>query len=364
MRYRREPDRCPALARQGGTGDAGECCPLVKQEPSVILIGASAGGVEALRTLVGALPADLSAALFIVLHIGSHKSELPWLLGSLDGLPASHAIDGELFEPGHIYIAPPDHHMVIEPGRISLTKGPRENWARPAIDPLFRSAASVYGANTIGVILTGALNDGTAGLYEVAQAGGVTIVQDPVEAVNPSMPRSALAYVAVDHCLPLAGIAEMLTRLVRARTTDAPQAVFEIPQEQPQEDAMAAEFTQNIPVAVTCPDCGGALRRKELGTLTQFACHIGHIYTAEVMLAAQFLTLERSIETAMRSLDERAELCRQMAEKARPDDLDHVETSWGAAMRQAHERAEPLRDILTREWIHPDGIGVISDTSS
>lgn len=324
------------------------------------MIGASAGGVEALRTLVSALPTDLPAALFIVLHVGSHKSELPWLLDHLNGMPVTHANDGELFEAGHIYVAPPDHHLVIEPGRISLTKGPRENWARPAIDPLFRSAASVYGANTIGVILTGALNDGTAGLYEVGQAGGVTIVQDPAEAINPSMPRSALAYVDVDHCLPLAGIAELLTKLTRSRASDAALAPFDMAQEQPQEDEMAAEFTKHVPVAVTCPDCGGALRRRELGALTQFACHIGHIYTAEVMLAAQFLTLERRIEAAMRSLGERAELCRQMAEKARPEDLDHVETSWGAAMREAHERSEPLRDMLTREWIHPDGIGVIN----
>ena len=126
---------------------------------------------------------------------------------------------------------------------------------------------------------------------------------------------------------------------------------------------MAAEFTQNTPTAVTCPDCGGALRRRELGSLTQFACHIGHIYTAEVMLAAQFLTLERFIEAAMRSLGERAELCRQMAEKVRPDDLAHVETSWGAAMREAHDRTEPLRDMLTREWIHPDSSGVIELTT-
>ena len=120
---------------------------------------------------------------------------------------------------------------------------------------------------------------------------------------------------------------------------------------------MTAEVTQNTPVAVTCPDCGGALRRKELGSLTQFACHIGHVYTAEVMLAAQFLTLERQIEAAMRALDERAELCRQMADKARANDLSSLEGAWGAAMREAHQRAEPLRDVLTREWLHPDSTG-------
>ena len=326
-----------------------------------MVIGASTGGVEALRALVSALPANIPAALFVVLHVGSHKSELPWLLNQLGGMPANHARDGQDFQAGHIYIAPPDHHMVIEAGRISLTKGPRENWARPAIDPLFRSAASVYGANTIGVVLTGALNDGTAGMYEIARAGGVTIVQDPAEAINPSMPQSALSHVEVDHCLPLAGIAELLTGLANSRVKDARQMPSDVVQAEPREDEMAAEFTENLPMAITCPDCGGALRRKELGSLTQFACHIGHVYTAEVMMAAQFLTLERFVEAAMRSLGERAELCRQMAEKARPDDRSYVETSWGAAMREAHDRTDPLRDMLTRDWIHPDGIGTIED---
>lgn len=334
----------------------------MEKQPAIVVIGASAGGVEALRELVAALPAKLDAALFIVLHVGTHKSELPLLLNAAGGLPAHHAKNGEPIRAGHIYVAPPDHHMVIEPERICLTKGPRENWARPAIDPLFRSAADVYGADVIGVILTGALNDGTAGLYRIAQADGTTVVQDPADAVNPSMPQSALAHVAVDYCLPLSGIPELLMRLVETRAP-RPEIQPAPPRKQPQEEEMAAEFTQNRPLAVTCPDCGGALRRTELGSLTQFTCHIGHVYTAEVMLAAQFLTLERFIEAAMRSLGERAELCREMAEKARPDDCDYTQTSWGAAMREAHERTEPLREILTREWIHPQGIGVIENAN-
>lgn len=329
----------------------------------MIVIGASAGGVEALRALVEALPADLRAAVFIVLHVGSHKSELPFLLDRLGGLPARHAEDGEPIKPGQIYVAPPDHHLVIERGRISLTKGPRENWARPAIDPLFRSAADVYGANVIGVILTGALNDGTAGLYQVAQAGGTTIVQDPADAINPSMPRSALAHVAVDHCLPLARIAPLLIELVAEKLAEPARAngvPNKRPQEKDEEEEMAAEFTQNTPVAVTCPDCGGALRRRELGSLIQFACHIGHIYTAEVMMAAQFVTLERFIESAMRSLGERAELCRQMADKT---GQAHSHPTWEAAESEAHEQAHSLSEMLTREWIHPDGIGVIDTIS-
>lgn len=331
----------------------------MKTPSLIIVIGASTGGVEALLMLVAALPADLPVPVFIVLHVGSHKSELPWLLERQGGLPARHPADGDPIEAGHIYVAPPDHHMVIERGRISLTKGPRENWARPAIDPLFRSAANVYGPAVIGVILTGALNDGTAGLYQVQQGGGTTIVQDPVDAINPSMPESALAHVAVDHCLPMVEIAPLLIRLVDKRF-DAPALPLHGVEKQPQKDEeMAAEFTQNMPVAVTCPDCGGALRRREVGSLTQFACHIGHIYTAEVIMAAQFLTLERFIESAVRSLGERAELCRQMAEKSRLGGSVTRGASWDAAMLEAHQQTEPLRELLTREWIHPVGIGGI-----
>lgn len=329
----------------------------MKTAPAIVVVGASAGGVDALLKLVAALPTDLPAAVFIVLHVGSHKSELPGLLNRLGGLPAKHAKDGDPIAPGQIYVAPPDHHMVIEPGRISLTKGPRENWARPAIDPLFRSAADRYGPDVIAVILTGSLNDGTAGLYHVALAGGVTVVQDPADATNPGMPESALAHVDVDHCLPLAGIGPLLVALTGAQSA-APALRANTLHEQPQEDEeMAAEFTQNLPVAVTCPDCGGALRRRELGSLTQFACHIGHIYTAEVMMAAQFIALERFIESAMRSLGERAELCRQMGQKSSADNLNAQMSTWEAAMQEAHDQAEPLRELLTREWIHPAGIG-------
>ena len=184
---------------------------------TIIVVGTSVGGVEALRALAAGLPADLPAAVLVVLHIGTHKSELPDLLNHVGVLPAIHPQNGDTIHAGHIYVAPPDHHLTVEPGYMRLTKGPRENWARPAIDPLFRTAAHAYGANVIGVILTGALNDGTAGLYEIKEQGGTTIVQDPADAVNASMPRSALAHVAIDYCLPLAGLPQLLVRLTLER---------------------------------------------------------------------------------------------------------------------------------------------------
>lgn len=320
---------------------------------TIVVIGASAGGVDAICSLAAALPADFPAAVFVVLHIGAHKSQLPWLLNQAGSLPACHPADGDLVRPGHIYVAPPDHHLVVERGHVRLTRGPRENWARPAVDPLFRSAARAYGADVIGVILTGGLNDGTAGLLEIAQRGGTTVVQDPDDAADPGMPRSALRHVTVNHCLPLQDIPALLAVLVGKRRsapfiegaqTVAPEA---------RSGAMTAEYKLDNPVAVTCPDCGGALARTELGTLTQFRCHIGHVYTAEVMVAAQFAALEWSLEAAMRSLSERGELCRQMGDKAELAGDAGCALRWRDAMHEAKERTGVLRSLLEMEWTHP-----------
>lgn len=319
---------------------------------AIIAIGASAGGVDALREVVAGLPVDLNAAVFVTLHIGDHRSDLPWLLSRAGPLPATHPVDGETIRASHIYVAPPDHHMLVEAGIVRLTKGPRENWARPAIDPLFRSAARAYGANVIGVILTGGLNDGTAGMYEVKARHGTTVIQDPAEAVTPNMPQSVIDNVAVDHIVKLAQMAALLTDLVDGQKSTRPSIVH--PTGDSQEKGMTAEFTLNRPVAVTCPDCGGALRRSELGKLTQYSCHIGHVYTAEVMMSVQFLTMERALETALRSLSERAELCREMSVKLVNDpDGAAVNKHWAAAKDEALDQTEPLRALLTRPWLHP-----------
>lgn len=298
------------------------------------------------------LPADLDAAVFVTLHIGTHRSDLPWLLSRAGPLSATHPVDGEAIRAGHVYVAPPDHHMLVEAGFIKLTKGPRENWARPAIDPMLRSAARAYGPNVIGVILTGGLNDGTAGMYEVKARHGTTMVQDPAEATAPTMPQSVIDNVAVDHIVKLDQMAALLVRLVEEQQSMRPDIAH--PTGDSQEKGMTAEFTLNRPVAVTCPDCGGALRRSELGTLTQYSCHIGHVYTAEVMMSVQFLTMERALETAMRSLGERAELCREMSAKlsANPDGAV-ARSKWDAARDEALDQTEPLRALLTRPWLHP-----------
>jgi two-component system chemotaxis response regulator CheB len=187
----------------------------------VVAIGASQGGVEALRTLVSALPRDFPAAVLVVLHTGAERSYLPGLLSEAGELSATHAQNGDTIRSGHVFVAPPDQHLLVTDGRLKLSRGPRENWARPAVDPLFRTAAEVYRQDVAGVVLTGGLNDGTSGLFEIKRRGGVTLVQDPDEADSPSMPKSALRHVAVDYCLPLRELAAQLIRLAEAEARHA-----------------------------------------------------------------------------------------------------------------------------------------------
>jgi two-component system, chemotaxis family, protein-glutamate methylesterase/glutaminase len=206
--------------REGSTDAAGE--------PTVFaVVGASAGGVGALMELVRGLPAEFSGALFIVLHSAPEApARLAAILARGSALPVAHAMDGETVEAGRVYVAAPDRHLILRRGHVHLSRGPRENGSRPAIDPLFRSAARVHGSRTVGVVLTGTLDDGTAGLLAVEAAGGVTVVQDPEEAPFPDMPRNALTYVRVDHVLPLADIPRVLIELA-ARTSVAPPAARE-----------------------------------------------------------------------------------------------------------------------------------------
>lgn len=194
---------------------------------AIVVIGASRGGVEALNTLVGGLSSDIPAALFVVQHIGPHPSCLPEILSRAGPLPAMHAVQGQTITPGQIYIAPPDHHLLLKAKSMTLSRGPRVNWARPAIDPLFRSAAAVYGPAVIGVILTGGLNDGTAGLKAVRDAGGSAVVQDPADALCPEMPASALHHVGADHCISLRDMPLLLNHLVKefaSKSEDRPFA--------------------------------------------------------------------------------------------------------------------------------------------
>lgn len=319
----------------------------------LIVVGASAGGVAALQLLASALPSTLAAAVLVVLHVGAHRSELPALLNSAGRLPAKHPLDGERILPGHIYIAPPDRHMIVEGDHLRLFRGPKENWARPAIDPLFRSAAAAYGTDVLGLVLTGRLNDGTLGLFEVKRHGGIAVAQDPDDAAYPEMPRSALDHVALDYCLPLAEIPELLIALVDGKD-GRETAMPKTPSHEQAAESSDVTETQSFdrPIAITCPDCGGALDRSDVGTIVKFSCHIGHTYTAEIMAKAQSEEMERVMRAAVRFLNERAEFCRQMAEHTRLAEPD-LSDDWNAASGQALDRAYKLRDLVEQDWLTP-----------
>lgn len=314
---------------------------------AIVAIGASQGGIDALHKLASELPGDFPAPILVVIHIGASPSLLPSILNDIGRLPASHAADGEDIQPGHIYIAPPDHHLLVKDGQLRLSRGPRENWTRPAIDPLFRCVAEEYGPGAIGVILTGNLSDGTVGLYEIKRCGGVAVVQDPGDAEARSMPMSALNNVSVDHCVPLAELPALLMRLVK-------EAEIEEPEETGVRAMQEMERPMQRPVAQTCPECGGAMREEQVGSVTQFRCHIGHVLNAEVLAAAQLEILERDLSSVLRLLNERAELCRDLAHKHGAHGNTQAQAQWLRAAQEATDREDAIRRMTEAEWIRPE----------
>jgi two-component system, chemotaxis family, protein-glutamate methylesterase/glutaminase len=309
----------------------------------IVVIGASAGGLEALRMIVGALREDFPAPICIVLHTSPQSPGLlDAILSRAGKLKATNAVNGERLRPGHIYVAPPDFHLLIEPGVVRVTKGPRENRFRPAIDPLFRSAAQVYGPAAIGVILTGSLDDGTDGLSAIKRLGGCAIVQDPMEALFPSMPQHAIDHVEVDYILPLAQIPAMVERLTSTTVEPAPRP--EVPELLQVEVNIAME---QHPIAAglerigkpsdyACPECHGVLLELKDGSRTKFRCHTGHAYSIASLLAAIAEGIEDSLWNAVRALEEGQLLMMRMAE--------HLEASHdGTHARELIERANEAR---------------------
>ena len=261
----------------------------------IIVIGASLGGVEALSQLVATLPPDLPAAVFVVLHVPeAPQSRLPDLLNRCGTLRATHAVHGEKIEPGRIYVAPTDNHLTLSNGQVRVFRGPKENGHRPAVDPLFRTAAASYGKRVIGVVLTGARDCGTAGLLAIHARGGLAIVQRPEEAACPSMPASALAAVPSARSLPLAEIARALVRLAGEPIAETPTA----------KDAGMAAQHQNPPYGLTCPSCHGAMLETEENGFPGYRCHVGHAYTLRGMVSDQAEDLESALWAAVRALKE------------------------------------------------------------
>jgi two-component system chemotaxis response regulator CheB len=283
----------------------------------VVVIGASAGGVTALLQIAESLPASFAAPICIVQHIGSNPSLLPELLRFRGPNAAVHAQDGQRLAPGTLHVAPPDQHLMIEGDTVRLTRGPKENHARPAIDPLFRSAAVGFGPRVIGVVLTGQMDDGTAGLKAVKDCGGIAIVQDPASAVEPEMPRNALANVEVDHCVPLEEIAGLLTRLVGE---PVPPPLAQVPEQLQWEVAInrGDATVENVakiarPSTLTCPDCHGSLWEVNESKPLRYRCHTGHAFTSVSLARAQKDAAEEALWNGIRALREREILLRRLA---------------------------------------------------
>ncbi len=296
----------------------------------IFVVGASAGGVEALQQLVSQLPADFPGALFIVLHIPPRaQSYLPQILGRSSRLPVIHAPDGSKIEHGQIYVAPPDHHLLIERDHVHLSLGPKEQHHRPCINVLFRSAALAYGEQVAGVILTGELDDGTAGLWEVKRRGGIAIVQNPEEATFPSMPVSALREVEADYIIGVRVMGELLARLARDGARHKGPEI---------------EATNMKPeiVDLTCPDCRGTIWEVRRGNGKEYRCRVGHTFSPRSMLSEHFSAQEKALYGAIVTLEEGASLATRLA--------DQFEAPLNQRLRseasQRQTQADAIRKIL------------------
>jgi two-component system chemotaxis response regulator CheB len=329
----------------------------------IVVIGGSAGGIEPLIELVERLPASFAGSIFIVVHTPAHaRSRLPEILRRAGPLPAVHARDGEAILPGRIYVAPPDRHLLVRRGFVEVTRGPRENHSRPAIDPLFRSAARSYGSRTVGVVLSGALYDGASGLLAITDRGGAAIVQDVEEAMVSSMPLRAMELVGSAVSLPAAGIGDALARL--ARTQPYEQGVNAMRDEEEHlRDAIARDFVEQAhnarsdqPTVYTCPDCGGVLWQSELGPGDWFQCHVGHAYAPEVLLGLKSDEVEAALWSCVRLLREKATLTRQTVARyqlqgnrdlaARAEEQALADERQSEVLRELLEAMPSLADVL------------------
>lgn len=338
---------------------------------NIIVIGASAGGFDALKKLTGALPANLQASIFIVWHMSSNiRGVLPQVLNRENTIHAAHAFEGESIKPNRIYVAPPDRHLLIEEGRVHLTCGPKEHRFRPAVDPLFRSAAYTYGSRVIGVILSGALDDGSSGLWTIKYHGGLAVVQDPLDAEVPSMPENAMRAVAVDYSVPISEMGDLLVRLSTEQTSEITEkAVMEKAKKQDEktkiEIRIAAEenalelgimnFGKLSPY--TCPDCHGVLSSFNDGNLIRFRCHTGHAYSAESLLATISECIEDSMWSSIRSLEEIVMLLNYMGDNFAEGNESKLAGMYFKKAQEAIERSKIIRQsVMQNEQLSNDSL--------
>ncbi len=296
----------------------------------IFVIGASAGGVEALERLVAQLRPGFPGSLFVVLHLPPRtRSYLPEVLSKAGRLPAIHPENGQRFEPGHIYIAPPDHHLIVERDHVHLSLGPKEQHHRPCINVMFRSAALAYGDRVAGVVLTGELDDGTAGLWELKRRGGIAIVQNPEEAAFPSMPLSALREIEADYVVELSGIGGLLTRLA----SDSGGHKGTEPE--------AAKVEPRI-TDLTCPDCRGTIWELSRNNGKEYRCRVGHAFSSKSMLSEHSAAQEKALYGAVVALEEGASLASRLADQFDPPLSERLR----AEARERQLQAEAISNIL------------------
>ncbi|MBC3788361.1 chemotaxis protein CheB [Spirosoma utsteinense] len=322
---------------------------------NIVVIGASAGGVYALKEFVDLLPADFSGSIFVVQHMAADAlSSLPEILNFRGKLKACHPVDGDPIRSGRIFVAPPDHHLLIEKGRILVKKGPKENRFRPSIDALFRSAAYNYGPRVIGIVLTGLLNDGTSGMWTVKRLGGVSIIQQPQEALYPSMPESVRENVEVDYAVPIADLAPLLVELVAQEVDPRPSLssvedqsiATEIKIAEEEMDQAMKFFKEGQLTALTCPECHGSLVSIQEGGLVRYRCHTGHAFTAGSLLSGVNHTIEESLWNAIRALEELIMILNKLGQVQQDKgDLASAQSYFDRAAK-VQERVDKIRPLV------------------
>lgn len=336
---------------------------MLPQHRDVIVVGASAGGVEALRTLIAGVPGDLAAAIAVVLHMpAGGTSALPQILRRFGNLPTVTASNGAPLRPGTVYVARPDHHLVLIDDEVALSHGPTENGHRPAINALFRSAALSLGPRVIGVLLSGVLDDGVAGLVAIKAQGGLVVVQDPADALYPGMPENAIRNVAADYVLPAAEIGPLLGTLTKENSVEpasSPSSLLRLENEIARDQRTSTDYQANgvgVSSGLTCPDCQGVL--SELTSADgRYRCRVGHAWSVEALLEAQGGVFERALWTALRSLDEKRNLAERMCRDARQRGNERLVERYQQMADEARQAAGVLRAHLTGLPASPEPTG-------
>ena len=328
---------------------------------NLVVMGASAGGVEALTTLARGLPEDLDAAVCVVLHLpAAIESRLAEILSRAGPLPAIQARGGEQLLPGRIYVAPPGRHLTVHSGHTVVARGAHENGVRPSIDVLFRSAAVSYGHRTVAVVLSGARDDGVSGATAVGSRGGCVFVQDPADSLFASLPEHTVSRDHPDRVLPVAELAPAVAAAVRRLSEEvkvSENGEMRLETEYATLDAAALE--RDAPPGESsvygCPACGGVLWELEEGELPRFRCRVGHAYSAEDAVASQGASVETALWTALRALRERAQLSERLADRVGANGAKQSKARFEEFAREAHEQAEAIRRLLVGNGSGSDG---------